>query len=140
MCDRCGLLAAENAQLKDELAEWRRQGRENASIVVQGEVRIRWAKALNLPPLLVQGAILLAEREDRLVRADTIASACCLDFEQLTDPGSSAKVCVHKLRRAMTAAGIAGRIETVWGEGYRMSAATAAELRQHVDHEVRHAA
>lgn len=130
MCSRCDALAAENAGLKDELAEWQRQGRENASVVVTSEVRDRWAKALGVTPRLASAAILLAERQGRLVPTETVAAASCVDFDALAAPDLSAKVCVHKLRRAMTRIGVNGRIETVWGEGYRLPVQAAEALRR----------
>lgn len=130
MCERCDLLAAELAQMKDELAEWRRQASEERSVVVHGELRDRWSRTLRLAPLLSQAVILLVEREGRAVRYDAIARATCRHFDDLADPCTSAKVTVHKVRRAMAAVGINDGIETVWGVGYRMHPNAAAALRR----------
>lgn len=130
MCERCDLLAAELAQMKDELAEWRRQASEGRSVVVHGEVRDRWSRALRLAPLLSQAVILLVERQGRVVSYDAIARATCVHYDDLAAPSTSAKVTVHKVRRAMEAIGISDAIETVWGVGYRMRPNAAAALRR----------
>lgn len=130
MCERCDLLAAELAQMKDELAEWRRQASEESSVVVHGEVRDRWSRTLRLAPMLSQAVILLVEREGRAVGYEAIARATCRHYGDLADPCVSAKVTVHKVRRAMEAVGVSDGIETVWGVGYRMRPTAAAALRR----------
>lgn len=130
MCERCDLLAAELAQMKDELAEWRRQSSEESTVVVQGEVRDRWSRTLRLAPLLSQAVILLVEREGRAVGYEAIARATCRRYGDLAAPPTSAKVTVHKVRRAMEAVGVSDGIETVWGVGYRMRPDAAAALRR----------
>lgn len=130
MCERCDRLAAELAQMKDELAEWRRQASEESSVVVHGEVRDRWSRTLRLPPMLSQAVILLVEREGRAVGYEAIARATSRHYGDLAAPSTSAKVTVHKVRRAMKAAGVSDGIETVWGVGYRMRPNAAAALRR----------
>lgn len=133
MCDRCARLTAENAALKDELAEWRRQADEGVGGLVEADERGRWMLALGVTRLIARVAMLLVARAGRVVSSSMIGEVGSKDWGALRDPGASGKVCICKLRRAMIAAGVEGGIELVWGVGYRMPVATAQALRGLID-------
>ncbi|TAJ46034.1 MAG: helix-turn-helix domain-containing protein [Brevundimonas sp.] len=133
MCERCDGLAAENARLRDELAEWRRHAAEGSAALVETDDTARWMLALGVPRLIARVAMLMASRAGRVVPGALIGETGSKDWDGLRDPGASGKVCIYKLRRALIAAGVAGKIEMIWGVGYRMPVATAEALRDLVE-------
>lgn len=133
MCERCEGLAAENARLRDELAEWRRQAAEGSAALIDTEATARWMLALGVPRLVARVAMLMAARAGRVVPGALIGETGSKDWGALRDPAASGKLCIYKLRRALTAAGVGGEIEMIWGVGYRMPVALAEALRDLVE-------
>lgn len=132
MCSRCEFLAAENAALRGEVAEWRRQAAEDAARVDATAVMARWRGLLAVEPWVVRLGVALMERAGRIVAFETLAAACVTraDYDPWETAGITAKVGVCKLRAALKAAGANVQIETVRGAGYRLPGTDAERLRR----------
>lgn len=129
MCERCGVLAAENAQLKDELAEWRRQAEaatahEDAAVTMQV-----WRSVLGVDPRVLRCVRALVERAGRVVGHDTLAAAIVgVEPDHFEGAPATARVAVCHLRRAFQQQGLNVEIQSLRGAGYLMPRPDAARL------------
>lgn len=128
VCDRCERLAADNAALKDELAEWRRwAGARQAPETAETTAALM--RALRVPRRVARAALCLIDRAGRLVETGVIGEAASPGSGRMTDAYEAGKVAVCHLRAAARDVGLAEGIETVWGEGYRMTPTLAQALK-----------
>lgn len=134
MCDRCAVLAAENAQLKDELAEWRRQA-EDATAHEDAAVTMQiWRGVLGVDPRVVRCVRALVERAGRVVGHDTLGAAIVgVEPDHFEGAPATARVAVCHLRRAFQHQGISVGIQSLRGTGYLMTRPDAARLVELVE-------
>ena len=132
MCDRCGVLAAENAQLKDELAEWRRQAEDHGKLSDDQEVDVRWRRSLRARPGVARLARLMVRRAGQIVTPDAVVRAVSPDPDSIADSSRTSGVAICQLRAALRSRGLDGSIDTIWGVGWRMPRPSAARLDQFV--------
>ena len=128
MCNRCEILAAENAALRGEVAEWRRQAAEEEARMDADAVVARWRGLLAVDPWVVRVGIALLERAGRVVTFEALARAATPRADDDPRNAVGAKVAVCKLRAALRAAWADVRIETVRGVGYRLPRPDAERL------------
>lgn len=131
-CAACDGMAAENARLRDELAEWRRQAAQRASSLDGALEDLRWRRALGVQPGVAASARLLVERAGRVVSYDALAALGGRELCDYADPQKNAMVAIHKLRAALRARQVAVEIQTVRGEGYLLPRLAASALSQWV--------
>ena len=132
MCERCALLTAENVQLKDELAEWRRQAVDGGRISVDQETETRWRQSLRARPGVARLARLMVRRAGQIVTPDAVVQAVSPDPDSIADSSRTSGVAICQLRAAPRARGLDGSIDTIWGVGWRMPRPSAARLDQFV--------
>lgn len=123
-CPQCEELRAELAAAQDELAEWRRQEREQAAEGASAE-RLWRARRLGLTPGEAKLLLcLLAHPGERVARERMIAA--CVKHEEAGD--KTLDVVVSGLRRKLRKAGHELELELLWGAGRRLSRACAGRL------------
>lgn len=130
-CPRCESLRRRVAELQAEVDAWERYW---GGVQAEGAAidRIaRWCARLGLQPApvwLLQG---LAERAGRVVTREHLVMRQQARPGRRDERGSTeqaTQVHILRARRRFAALGLPVRVETVWGLGYRMSAADARRL------------
>ncbi len=136
MCERCDLLAAENARLADELAEWRRQASDDAAKPDPALETQAWRLALGVQPRIIRCAQALAQRAGRVVTVDTLAALIVgSEPETFATSALTARVAVCHLRGALSDRAADVEIQTLRGVGYLMPKPDAARLLEMVEAE-----
>lgn len=124
-CPTAARLRREVEDLKAEVAEWERRGPEGeASDDHENRVATVRIK-LGLRPQAARVLLLLLARPGRLTSAVFLAEALGWPEDRTRNLTS---VYLTMIRNALRDCGAPGRIETAWGQGWRMSPADVAMM------------
>lgn len=129
-CSDCGTAAdlrRQITELKAEISEWERQSRARLT----GDMDESWVAdvraRLGVAPALGRALVALLGHPGRLLTKERLLDVMTAD-EDVSVKLVDVQIC--KLRAAMNAKGAPGTIETVWGQGYRISPPEAAAIRE----------
>lgn len=143
-CRNCEALRHEISSLKDEIKEWQAWAEEERAAAVDDQRLADWRAVFGARgPAAVLTLIALADRPGRLVNARAVIEATRIGRVKETDDVqcrgmATTRICqLRGVLRALAADGRlpeafgdgASGIETVWGQGWMMSAENAAAVR-----------
>lgn len=135
-CARCEAHAVRIAELEEELAAWKAYRADEANLAGDLERLDRWRRAFRVTASRALMLMLMVERAGSIVtRRQLVAAASLAPGSGSSDPDDRnpkvADVYLCRIREALARHHL-GKVETVWGCGWRMSAETAAAVKAFV--------
>ncbi len=120
-------------ELEEELAEWKAWARAWASDEEMAARRSVIRRALQLQPQAAQMLIALVDHAPRMIHRDRLLQIVSRDEE--VQPKIVA-VYACKIRAALKAAALTGKLELIWGQGYQFSRDAAHEIAVFLERDI----